>query len=1041
MGSGAALPGAPGSPLAERSNLIDASAASVGAEGATKKRRPNALLSPLGANKPELPQMLDGGRSPVGTPPRERRRDFGAGTELRNSLGSPRTSASLTRQQASAWASSRDMSSLGQGQGVTKRGSLVVTVRTSAESPRTPAPGTDARVWCTLYGAEGKSDEMLLPRHSIHDFGPGHVGKFPTKVNIGELGGKIEAVSIRHDGESQESAWHVDNVTVEDPCTGHVWEFECGEWLSPGAPGGVSRKLDLSVSYTMLDYKKALGRVAVGASGTEVRLCSMNFTPLETVDGWISALILFSLLVDIVREEYIRPCIEQDDSWRMSGSLSGETPCSWADTAKVIYTTTLCVDFLVLLIFFVELLGRLLLKYWGMRNMFAYTLRNYNRRYRKMGLEAFRKNCRSAEWPWFRTVSAANFKNAQLRKEYEDNRNAEDHQQQKIPYNFLHSEYLLVVIFEFTVVAMSMTVQATYFIAAYSILGQPGLADHGWLETLRHIASILRILRIARIVTRVKKLRSLTSSLLKAFSGVLWIFVLVFVGTYAFAIIGVMTFKIDPSIQTDRDAIDSSKCDEECVEALISMWGSLGDAARTLCFNVMLQDDLNSMMDVTTKGPAGSWTYVYVVTYLLLVVFLLMEAITGYIVEIISTRYNQSTQMDNMPFAAVARIRVVEWFEELQGAPEGKLINGRPEPAWLREIAQDIDITNPDHVHRMLNRIRKIYDLDFAQMETPPDQATLHSVEPRFPPSDWLVGVRSEAQLNHLLEFGFTYISKDDEDCVGVQEDIIIPVVRENQGELVQFTGIRPPLFATEDDIRASFEEYGIVMEVERENFDLPEDPDRPDEVASLEATMTMSWKVRMYRNEKHFPTMAVDDFPVYSRHQLQQCEPSELPFIDGYQSCHAIEIYGTPVPLRPSTTFYLNHKEKVKSPVGSGAGLRGSMASLLGASLDSADGGGCSAVPFTPPQQRIRSTTMPMTLASSGDGATSSLDPGSAAHGIIESMTAGLEAQIAAMAGSLSNGSSSSGVMTQQEKAVVLAELGRKAHAAIEKALQEQTN
>ena len=155
-GSGSALPGAPGSPLAERSNLIDASAPSA-AEGATKKRRPNALLSPLGANKPELPMMLDGGQSPAGTPTRRRRRDFGAGTELRNSLGSPRTNASLTRQQASAWASSRDLSDLGQGQGVTKRGSLVVTVRTSPESPRTPAPGTDAQVWCTLYGVEGKT--------------------------------------------------------------------------------------------------------------------------------------------------------------------------------------------------------------------------------------------------------------------------------------------------------------------------------------------------------------------------------------------------------------------------------------------------------------------------------------------------------------------------------------------------------------------------------------------------------------------------------------------------------------------------------------------------------------------------------------------------------------------------------------------------------------------------------------------------------------------------------------------------------------------
>ena len=845
------------------------------------------------------------------------------------------------------------------------------------------------------------------------------------------MGDKIEAVSIRHNGKP----WHVDNVTVEDPDSGHVWEFECGEWLSQEAPGGASRKLDLSVSYRTL-HPKALHRVAVGASGTEVRFCSMNFTPLERVDGWISALILFSLMIDIVREESIRPCIEQDGFWRDSGSLSGGSPCSWADTAKVVYTTSLCIDFLVLLIFFVELLGRLLLKYWGMRNMFAYTLRNYNRRYRKMGIEAFRKNCRSAEWPWFRTISAANFKNAQLRKEYEDNRNAEDHQQQKIPHNFLHSEYLVVVIFELAVVTLSMIVQATFFIASYSILGQPGLPDEGWLQTLRHISSILRVLRIARIVTRVKKLRKLTSSLLKAFSGVLWIFVLVFVGTYAFAIVGVMTFKIDPASQADRDAIDSAQCDDECVGALISMWGTLGDATRTLCFNVMLQDDLNSMMDVTTKGPAGNWTYLYVVTYLLLVVFLLMEAITGYIVEIISSRYNQSTQMDNMPFAAVARIRVVEWFEELQGAPEGKLLNGHDEPDWVRKVAQDIDITDRNHVHQMLNQIRKFYDLDFAQMEIAPDQATLHSVEPRFPPSDWLVGVRSEAHLNHLLENGFTYIRKDGE---RVQEDIVIPVVRENQGELVQFTGIRPPLFATEDDIRSSFEEYGIVMEVERENFDLPEDPERPDEVASLEETMTMSWKVRIYRNEKHFPTLAVDDFPPNSQKQLQQCRPDELPYIDGYQSCHAVEIYGTATPLRPANTFYLNQKERLRPPGAAHSGLRGSMASLLGASIDSADRG---AAPFTPPpQQRVRSATLPLTLAGRRDADTASLTPGSAAHGIVESMAVGLEAQIAAMAGSLNSlpSAGGGGGMTQQERAAALAELGRRAHAAVDRALQDQ--
>ena len=62
---------------------------------------------------------------------------------------------------------------------------------------------------------------------------------------------------------------------------------------------------------------------------------------------------------------------------------------------------------------------------------------------------------------------------------------------------------------------------------------------------------------------------------------------------------------------------------------------------------------------------------------------------------------------------------------------------------------------------------------------------------------------QSEAQLSHLLESGFVYISKEEDEFENMQEDIVIPVVRENQGELLQFTGVRPPLFATEDDIRS----------------------------------------------------------------------------------------------------------------------------------------------------------------------------------------------------------------------------------------------
>jgi predicted permease len=61
---------------------------------------------------------------------------------------------------------------------------------------------------------------------------------------------------------------------------------------------------------------------------------------------------------------------------------------------------------------------------------------------------------------------------------------------------------------------------------------------------VRRTASILRILRMSRILTRIQKLRALSSALLRAFGGVVWIFVLVLITTYAFSIIGVMTFKI-----------------------------------------------------------------------------------------------------------------------------------------------------------------------------------------------------------------------------------------------------------------------------------------------------------------------------------------------------------------------------------------------------------------------------------------------------------------------------------------------------------------
>lgn len=85
---------------------------------------------------------------------------------------------------------------------------------------------------------------------------------------------------------------------------------------------------------------------------------------------------------------------------------------------------------------------------------------------------------------------------------------------------------------------------------------------------------------------------------------------------------------------------------------LNKLWGDMAKSIKTLFFNVMLQDDLNSMLDTTTNGPSGSWVYVYVCTYLVICTFLLMEAITGYIVQIISDKYTAQVRG-----RAAARVR------------------------------------------------------------------------------------------------------------------------------------------------------------------------------------------------------------------------------------------------------------------------------------------------------------------------------------------------------------------------------------------------
>jgi hypothetical protein len=389
--------------------------------------------------------------------------------------------------------------------------------------------------------------------------------------------------------------------------------------------------------------------------------------------------------------------------------------------------------------------------------------------------------------------------------------------------------------------------------------------------------------------------------------------VLVLVGSYAYAIVGVMWFRAD---STSSGIIETDDCNSACVaENLDGLFGDLWSACKTLFFNVLLGDNIGDVLQVGYAGPGRNWIYVYVISYLIICVFLLMEAVTGYIVDIISSRYQQQRAVDALPFAAVARVRVVEWYESLKHHPNKKL-DRTGEQRWLGAWMNDaikkgkINITSVDHVRRMLRQVNK-YNLEYAQMEF---ETIAGGSE--FDPSDWLIGVRSEAEMTRLLEHGFTYWDKSEKGAprnptpweheLDPETDgpisLTIPVSRETEGDLIQLVGLRTPSFAVEEHVTEAFQEHGVVLKVEREKWDLPEDPQNPEEIAELEQTHTLSWRVRLYMNEKPFPVIPVEEFPRAPQAQLRR---------RGMLECQAIEIYGQMCPILPERLERPHQKTK----------------------------------------------------------------------------------------------------------------------------------
>lgn len=93
--------------------------------------------------------------------------------------------------------------------------------------------GTDANVFITLIGTNGKSKEILLD-NPTNNFEKEHIDVFNlNSTDIGNVDlGEIKQIRVRHDNSGIGPGWFLNYVTVDNLDTDQVWTFPANRWLA-----------------------------------------------------------------------------------------------------------------------------------------------------------------------------------------------------------------------------------------------------------------------------------------------------------------------------------------------------------------------------------------------------------------------------------------------------------------------------------------------------------------------------------------------------------------------------------------------------------------------------------------------------------------------------------------------------------------------------------------------------------------------------------------------------------------------------------------
>ena len=135
------------------------------------------------------------------------------------------------------------------------------------------------------------------------------------------------------------------------------------------------------------------------------------------------------------------------------------------------------------------------------------------------------------------------------------------------------------------------------------------------------VARLLRIFRILRIITIVPELKGIINSLFRSSASIGYVFILIFIVFYVFAVMGTIFFEGSPS----------------------GLWDDLGTALLTL-FRVMTFEGWTDVMYESMEIHPYSW--IFYVLFIFLTTFTFLNMIIGIILESLNEEHKEEHKDD-----------------------------------------------------------------------------------------------------------------------------------------------------------------------------------------------------------------------------------------------------------------------------------------------------------------------------------------------------------------------------------------------------------